>query len=283
MLLKEIKNIFHLELDKIYPKEEVDSFFYLMLEHYLEMERFVLALQPKYAITKEEEQPFFEGLQKLKEELPIQYIIGTTYFMDMDFKVDKNVLIPRPETEELVRWMLSEIDNEKTEISILDVGTGSGCIAVSLAKHLPRAKIHALDVSPEAIQVAHENAKNNGVGIEFIEADILKTPTIEQEFDIIVSNPPYVRELEKREMQNNVLQNEPDLALFVENDNPLIFYKTITQFAQKHLNPNGKLFFEINQFLGEETKSILKQYNFKSIELRQDMFGNNRMLKGEMS
>ena len=284
MQLKEIKNIFHLELDKIYPKEEVVSFFHLMIEHYLGLQKFTLVLEPNYTITKEEEQPFFEGLQKLKEEFPIQYILGTAHFMDLDFKVDKNVLIPRPETEELVRWILAEIENKKSEINILDIGTGSGCIAISLAKQLPNAKVYALDVSKDALAVAKENARNNNVSVEFLRANILTNPNLEQKFDIIVSNPPYVRELEKAEMQNNVLEHEPDLALFVADDNnPLVFYSAITEFAVNHLKPNGKLFFEINQYLGKETKIILENHNFNAIELKQDMFTNDRMLKGNFS
>jgi len=283
MQLKEIKNIFHLELNKIYPKEEVDSFFYLMIEHYLGLQKFALALEPNYVVTKEAEQPFFEGLQKLKEELPIQYILGTTHFMDLDFKVDENVLIPRPETEELVRWILGAVENEKSEISILDIGTGSGCIAISLAKLLPNAKVYALDVSKGALAVAKENAESNNASVNFLQVDILSNPNLEQKFDVIVSNPPYVRELEKAEMQNNVLEYEPNLALFVADDNPLVFYSAITQFAVNHLKPNGKLFFEINQYLGEETKVVLESYNFNAIELKQDMFGNDRMLKGEFS
>lgn len=281
MLLKEIKNIYHVELDDIYPKEEVDSFFYLVIEHYLNLERFVLALQPNLVIDKDEEQPLFEALAQLKLERPIQYILGSTQFMDLEFKVNEHVLIPRLETEELVRWVISNFENDNTEIKILDVGTGSGCIAISLAKVLNNVKVYALDVSEKALEVAKENAVLNSVEIEFINADILKLDELEVNFDVIVSNPPYVRVLEKEEMKSNVLKNEPELALFVEDKDPLIFYRKIVDLAKTNLNPNGLLYFEINQFLAEETRTILDD-SFADVVVRKDMFGNDRMLKGKL-
>jgi len=282
MLLKEIKKVFHTELDAIYGKEEVSSFFYLLIEHYLGLERFILAVQPELIITKEEGSPLFEALSKLKLQVPIQYIIGKTHFMDLDFVVNKNVLIPRPETEELVRWVLDDFSTVKSDLKILDIGTGSGCIAVSLAKNLPKAKVYAIDVSEEALAVAKETAKLNGVEIYFINADILEVNDLDDKFDIIVSNPPYVRMLEKQEMKNNVLDNEPELALFVADDNPLIFYKKIIELAAKNLIDKGVLYFEINQYLGKETQSLLEATNFSEIELRKDFFGNDRMLKGKI-
>ncbi|NJB70537.1 release factor glutamine methyltransferase [Saonia flava] len=280
MQLKEIKNIFHAELDTLYPIEEVDSFFYWMISHYLGLERFVLAIEPNLTITKEEEQPLFEGLSQLKLEIPIQYIIGETEFLGLKFSVNENVLIPRPETEELVRWMIQEISKQKSKCRILDVGTGSGCIAVSLAKNLPEAQVYALDVSKNALEVAIVNAEINEVNINFIEANIMELESLGDKFDVIVSNPPYVRELEKEEMKTNVLNNEPELALFVSNENPLQFYKAIVQFAKINLNESGVLYFEINQYLGEETKQLLLEENFSEIELRKDIYGNDRMLKG---
>jgi release factor glutamine methyltransferase len=282
MLLKEIKKVFHTELDAIYGKEEVSSFFYLLIEHYLGLERFILAVQPELIITKEEESPLFAALSKLKLQVPIQYIIGKANFMDLDFVVNKNVLIPRPETEELVRWILDDFSTAQSDLKILDIGTGSGCIAISLAKNLPNAKVYALDVSQEALAVAKETAELNGVEIYFVNADILEVNDLDDKFDIIVSNPPYVRMLEKQEMKNNVLDNEPELALFVADDNPLIFYKKITELAAKNLIDKGVLYFEINQYLGKETQSLLEATNFSEIELRKDFFGNDRMLKGKI-
>ena len=281
MLLREIKNIYHSELDAIYPKEEVDSFFYLVIEHYFDLERFVLALQPNLALSKDEEQPLFEVLHKLCLEIPIQYILGSAHFMDMDFTVNENVLIPRPETEELVRWVLADLEMyENKEISILDIGTGSGCIAISLAKNIPRAKVYGLDISKKALAVAKENAVMNKVEVVFVEADILEIETFNKKVDIIVSNPPYVRMLEKNRMKPNVIQNEPGSALFVPDDDPLFFYRKIIEYSKKNLKPDGRLYLEINQYLGKATKALLEN-DFTKVELRKDLYGNDRMLKGQ--
>lgn len=298
MLLREIKSIFHKELDDIYGIGEVDSFFYLMIEHYLNLERFVLALQPDLIISKEEEQPLFEGLSELKLERPIQYILGKTEFLDLEFAVDESVLIPRPETEELVRWILDDevkrnmgAEHSRGVVStslndpihILDIGTGSGCIAIALAKNLPNSKVVALDVSDKALAVAKRNAVTNEVEIEFILMDVLKQNKLHQKFDIIVSNPPYVRELEKKKMSKNVIDNEPEIALFVADENPLLFYRAIADIAKKGLKKGGALYLEINQYLGKDTKRLLEEADFSEIELRKDLFGNDRMLKGKMS
>lgn len=281
MQLSELKNIFHLELDSLYPKEEVATFFNRMLEHYLGLDRFVLVMQPNYTISKEEEQPFFEGLNKLKLEKPLQYILGEAHFFDAIFKVNEHVLIPRPETEELVNWIINDcqIKNDK-RLKILDIGTGSGCIAISLAKALQNSKVTALDVSTKALAVAKENAELNNVEVEFIHADILSIDSSQfPVYDIIVSNPPYVRELEKDEIQNNVKEHEPSLALFVPNNNALLFYNAIAQFSKKYLSKEGNLYLEINQYLGEETKSLFARENFKEIRLKKDIFENHRMIR----
>jgi len=284
MIVKEILNIFHKELDTLYGKDEVDSFFNLLLEFYLDLNRIDLVLNPNLAITKTEEQPLFEALSRLKLEEPIQYILGETEFYGLKFKVNKHTLIPRPETEELVNWILEQVTSNNNQLSILDIGTGSGCIAISLAKNLPNAKVYAMDISKEALKIAKENAEINGVEVEFIHQDILgvnqnEIDSISQNFDIIVSNPPYVRHLEKNEMKKNVLDYEPHLALFVQDNGPLLFYKAIAQFAVKNLKPNGQLFFEINQYLGRETMQLLQELDFKEIKLKQDLFGNDRMIK----
>lgn len=283
MLLKELEQLFHKELDAIYGKEEVSSFFFLCTEHYYNITRLQLALDIDLLLPKEEQQPIFETLDALKNEKPIQYILGETEFYGLPFKVTENTLIPRPETEELVELILETIDFGVS--SILDIGTGTGCIAISLAKHLPKTKVAAIDVSAEALKVAKQNAEINTVDINFIEADILKIchSAFDRDapFDVIVSNPPYVRNLEKSEMSTNVLDNEPHLALFVDDSNPLVFYKAITEFAKHNLKPEGILFFEINEYLGKETKRLVESYGFKNVEVVRDMFGKHRMLKAE--
>lgn len=285
MLLKEIKNIFHKELNPLYPTEEVDSFFYMLTDYYLGLERFILALQPHYVVSKEREQPLFEALSQLKQHKPIQYIIGKTEFFGLEFRLNDTVLIPRPETEDLVQWVLTYCKSELKQtnfINILDIGTGSGCIAISLAKNIPNAKVFAVDVSEEALRIAQENAAHHKVAINFKCVDILSVFEMETKFDLIVSNPPYVREEEKHLMHKNVLDYEPELALFVKDENPLQFYKSIVDFAVGHLRPNGYLFLEINQYLGKESQQLLQKHNFSEIELRNDIFGNERLLKGKL-
>ncbi|MBV7270222.1 peptide chain release factor N(5)-glutamine methyltransferase [Winogradskyella luteola] len=287
MKAKDLKHIFHKELDAIYGENEVESFFFLCAEYYFDFARIQLALEPEFTFVKSEADTFFEVLEKLKKEIPIQYILGETEFYGLKFRVNENALIPRPETEELVDWIVNcHLErSEESKLKILDIGTGSGCIAVALAKHLPNAELYAIDVSKDALQVAKQNAELNKVNITFIEANILRptyrsTLDTESNFDVIVSNPPYVRHLEKAEIRSNVIDNEPHLALFVEDDNPLVFYKSIMDFAVDNLKQKGQLYFEINQYLGNETKRLLLNANFEGVELRKDLNGNDRMLKG---
>ena len=290
MNILELKNIFRSELGNIFPKNEIDSFFYMLSDTYLHLKKVDIALDPNLNISSSNEKEFNSALAKLKKEEPIQYIIGETEFYDLPFKVDKNVLIPRPETEELVKWIIDEVKSQKSKVKsysgnklkILDIGTGSGCIAISLAKHLPNAKIWALDVSDKALDIAKKNATLNNTEIHFLTQNILTTIQLPKKMDIIVSNPPYVRELEKNEIKNNVLQHEPHLALFVKDKNALIFYDKIADLAKENLNKKGQLYFEINQYLAKETTALLKNKGFKNIELRKDIFGNNRMLKAEI-
>ena len=284
MQLKDYRIHFTKELESIYPKTEIDTFFFLLIEEYLELQRIDLTLQPALEIPSEKYGLLNTALARLKKEEPIQYILGKTEFYGYPFKVNENTLIPRPETEELVEWILNEVkeldlENNKQKLSILDIGTGTGCIPISLKKEFPSLKVNAIDVSEEALKVAQENALLNETEVTFIHQDILKTESLPKQYDVIVSNPPYVRELEKIEIKNNVLENEPHLALFVDNDNPLIFYKKIADLAIKSLTKNGVLFFEINQYLGSETIEMLKRKGFTKVELRKDLFGNNRMIK----
>lgn len=282
MRLRDIKDIFWQELQPYYPREEVNSFFYQLVEHYLGVGRFILVLDPGYQISKEKEQPLFEALAQLRQEIPIQYILGKAYFMELAFHVNKQVLIPRPETEELVRWILDDRREMTTSPAILDIGTGSGCIAISLAKYWPAAKVTALDISVAALEIAKENARQNSVAISFILADILADFETESSWDIIVSNPPYVRQSEKRSMSNNVKLYEPETALFVPDDSPLLFYEQIARIATGNLKAGGVLYLEINQNLASETRNLLQSHNFFEIELRKDMFGNDRMLRAKL-
>jgi release factor glutamine methyltransferase len=278
MIVKSLKSHFNKTLSEFYPNTEIQSFFNLLSEQILNMKRIDVSQNLYSVVSGKKYDKFLKAIVGLKKHKPIQYILGDTEFYGLVFKVSPSVLIPRPETEELVDWIIKD-SKEKQNISILDIGTGSGCIAVTLAKKLPNAKLFALDVSAEALKLATINAETNEVEVEFIEADILDWDFGDLKFDIIVSNPPYVRELEKEAMSANVLNYEPHLALFVKDDDALLFYRTITDVANKILKPKGQLFFEINENLGEDTKQLLVDAGYENIELKQDVFDKNRMLK----
>lgn len=279
MKIREYRNYFIETLTPVYDSGEAESFFYLILEDQKNLKRIDLALQPEAVFSDEEVALWNEILEKLKQYIPIQYIIGKTFFFGLEFEVNPNVLIPRPETEELVDWILKN-NPQNTALKILDIGTGSGCIAISLAKNLPNAAVSAMDVSEEALATAQKNAKSNNVNVEFLLQNILETEDLNQQFDLIVSNPPYVRNLEKGEIKQNVLDHEPHLALFVDDHDALIFYTKITELAKKNLSQNGQLYFEINQYLGKEMMDLLESNSFQQMELRQDIYGNNRMIFG---
>lgn len=280
MYLKEYKIQFSKELSKVYDEHEIDSFFYILLEAFHQMKRVDLAINQNMELDAMQLLQWETVLSQLKEQKPIQYILGETEFFGLPFYVNENTLIPRPETEELVDWIIqqSTVKIKNSKLKILDIGTGTGCIAISLAKNLPNADVYALDVSGKALEVATKNAKRNNVNITFLNQSILETDDLEQQFDIIVSNPPYVRNLEKQEIKKNVLDFEPHLALFVEDDDALLFYRKITQLAQKNLSESGMLFFEINQYLSNQMFEMIKTFNFTDIQLRKDLYGNDRMM-----
>jgi release factor glutamine methyltransferase len=281
MTIKQFRDQFIQELTPLYDAGEAESFFYLILEAKHQLKHIDIALQPELVLPVSELEIWNSILEQLKREIPIQYLLGTTHFYGLEFEVNENVLIPRPETEELVDWI---IESQKLEVrnkmvKILDIGTGSGCIAISLAKNLPNAEVFALDVSEKALAIAQKNAELNQVQVQFICQSILETEDLGQQFDVIVSNPPYVRHLEKQEIKKNVLDNEPHLALFVADDDALIYYRKIAQLALKNLSQTGQLYFEINQYLGQEMLDLLQEMDFKNSELRQDIYGNDRMTK----
>lgn len=291
MLLREYKTYFTTQLQPLFDDMEIESFFFIALEYLHQLKRVDLVLQPNFSINETQLEKWNVILQDLKKEKPIQYIIGETEFYGLRFFVDENTLIPRPETEELVDWIIKsqeKVRNEKVELSILDIGTGTGCIPISLKKNISHATVFAIDVSEGALAIAKKNAIENKVEVNFIKTDILKISDLQNfltsnfqfptQLDIIVSNPPYVRNLEKLEIKKNVLEYEPHLALFVEDDDALLFYRKIAELAQKSLSINGKLFFEINQYLGNETVRLLKDLGFQNIQLKKDFYGNDRMI-----
>jgi len=266
-------------LSPLYDAAEVERFFYLLLEHKRALKRIDLAVKRDLTFNTNEVAQWDNVVERLKVFEPIQYIIGSTMFFGLEFEVSPEVLIPRPETEELVQWILSNNPVASAgNLRILDIGTGSGCIAVSLAKNLPDATVYAIDVSAGALEIAQRNATRNAARVTLLHQDILQTVDLGRTFDIIVSNPPYIRELEKNEIRPNVLDHEPHSALFVANDDALVFYRKIADLALRNLSPNGQLYFEINQYLGKQTMDLLEMQGFSQLELRTDLYGNDRMI-----
>lgn len=277
MNYSQIKKIFHQQLKEIYIENEIDSLFFIALEYVTSISKIEYILQKEEEISEEKLIELKFILEELTKNKPIQYITKNAYFYGLNFYVNEKVLIPRQETNELVDWVLMSVTHSKP-IKILDIGTGSGCIAITLKKNLPLSEVFAIDISNEAIQVAQKNANDNEVEINFSQKNILEINDLKSNFDIIISNPPYVRELEKLEMAPNVLDNEPHLALFVPDNNPLLFYEKITEIALKNLTEDGMLFFEINQYLSEETKKMIENKGFKNVTLRKDLQENYRMI-----
>ena len=283
----------------------------ILLEHYFNINRVKIALEQELRLSESELLTLHFAVKELLKNCPIQYIIGETEFCGMRFFVNENVLIPRPETEELVEklavssYQFSSFRPKRSEVetrakrelsplvkkspanvSILDIGTGSGCIAISLAKLIPNSDVTAVDVSEKALEVARKNAEANGVNVHFVLDDILNSNVqthgrASQQFDIIVSNPPYVCESEKSEMRANVLDYEPSTALFVPDNDPLIFYRKILEFAQKALQPNGQIWFEINERFGKETAELCREKGFKNVEIIKDFRGKDRVVRAQ--
>ncbi len=278
-MLKFTKHILK-ELNNLYSKSEIDFLKKIVLEHVTNASFTQLFLN-KRKLTPTEQSTAKEIVQKLKNKVPIQYILRKADFYNSTFYVDENVLIPRPETEELVEWIIND-NRPKSNLSILDIGTGSGCIAISLAKHLKNAKVYALDKHPKALEIKEKNAKENNLEIPTISHDILSKVKIAQQWDIIVSNPPYIPEIEKNSMDKIVTDNEPQTALFVPNDNPLLFYEKIAEFSLTHLNAKGTLYFEIHQDFGKEIVKMLDNKGFLKIELKQDISKNDRMIRASI-
>ncbi|WP_372950161.1 peptide chain release factor N(5)-glutamine methyltransferase [Mariniphaga sp.] len=266
------------ELNGLYPETEVKAFTRLILEHVCGLDYTAQVLMRESELNANCKRLISEIVKRLKEHEPIQYILGETEFFGLKLKVNPAVLIPRPETEELLNW-ISETSLQPGSF-VIDIGTGSGCIALGLKKLIPESRVLAVDYSEETLATARENATINNLDVNFFQADILRWEDYEWEnFDLIVSNPPYVRESEKLAMLPNVLKFEPGKALFVSDADPLLFYRRIAEFAQKYLEKNGWLFFEINENLGKETMQLLEKFGFREIVIKKDLFGKERMIR----
>ena len=269
------------ELEGLYSAEELNAIVHNLFSHITGLTASLMIIERERKLTESEIYFLQRSLKRLKQQEPLQYITGIAHFRGLEFKVNSSVLIPRPETEELVGWVVEEAGLRMPK-AILDIGTGSGCIAISIKKEHTDTSVYALDVSPEALTIAEENAANLGADITFYQADILNKDacTSLPHFDVIVSNPPYVTPADREKMQKNVTDYEPGLALFVEEDDPLIFYRAIIDFSIDHLNKSGKLFFECNESNADEVVALLKKGGFDDVELRSDMRGKERMVLG---
>ena len=260
-----------------YTQSEVSALTRIIATELLGVSQMAFYLKDNITLTAEQKTLLFNTVERLKKHEPIQYIQGYSDFCGLRFKVTSATLIPRPETSELVEWIASEYSGKI--VNILDIGTGSGCIAISLAHKLPESNVTAWDISTAALAVAAENSRNNGTEVTFERVDILSYEPKSAQFDIIVSNPPYIKENEKSAMHNNVLDWEPHTALFVPDSDPLLFYRTIAEKGLQMLAPSGTLYFEINHAHGAETMKMLANFGYTDIELRKDFADNDRMIK----
>ena len=259
-----------------YSSGEVSALTRIIATELLGVSQMAYFLKDDVTLTAEQQTLLGNAIERLKKQEPIQYILGYCDFCSLRFKVTPATLIPRPETSELVEWVANEATGSE---SILDIGTGSGCIAVSLAHRVPQSKVTAWDISSEALAIATENSKANGCDVEFEEVDFLAYEPTGEQFDIIVSNPPYIKENEKEAMHANVLYWEPHTALFVPDSDPLLFYRTIAKKGLTLLKPGGRLYFEINRAHGKETMEMLESLGYTCIELRKDFADNDRMIR----
>ena len=275
MTLKNYQDLFFKKLNTKINKNELEEFFFWLIEHYCDVNRMKYILNPDFNLDKNQELKLLDAINSLKKNMPIQYIIGETEFLNLKFLLNKFVLIPRPETEELVSWILSESPKNK---SILDIGTGSGCIAVSLAKFSDSCQVSAWDIDRSTLDLATENALKNKVKV-YYEIQDIKSIKSNKKFDIIVSNPPYITLEEKKLIKKNVLLFEPHKALFVYDKNPLFYYVKIIQFAKKSLNKNGLLFFEFGERMKDDILKLLNKEGFHDIELKKDFRSKDRMVK----
>ncbi len=276
----DIRSYYAQQLFKFYNERETETFIFMLLEDFAGIKKSEIIINPELTINESELLNIHFAVRDLKNYKPIQYILGKSEFYGLPMLVNSNVLIPRPETEELVDWVVGE-KNKKQDSRVIDIGTGSGCIAIALKNKFPDMYVQAIDISLEALNLAEKNAKMNQTDIFFSNVNILKKDDWKNlgQYDIIISNPPYVRLAEKNRMKKNVLNYEPGRALFVDDKDPLVFYRAITEFAKSNLKRGGSLYCEINQYLGEETVKLFEETGFKDVQLRLDFKGNPRFIK----
>ena len=278
MTVKSFHNKFIAELLGIYSGEEAGAMASILMQDVLGLSRADVVMKGDENIDAGKLRFLNDVLTRLKNEEPLQYILGRTEFYGLDILLNPDVLIPRSETEELIAWVLNTVNTETPKI--LDFGTGSGCIPLALKKNLPKSKITGVDKSQKALKLAKKNARSLNLDVEFLAFDILRdAPSKMGTVDVVVSNPPYVRFSEREKMNSNVLKYEPHMALFVKDEDPLIFYRKIADIGKQILKESGLLFFEINEEFGNEILSLLRDKGYENTELRKDLNGKDRMVK----
>lgn len=281
MSLNDIKQALKKQLEGQYETVELNPILSILIEHITGWDQLHQALHKDSPISEDQAIAFDAAANELLAGRPIQYITGKAWFMGEAYQVNEHVLIPRPETEELVDWIVEYAEIKGSVLRILDIGTGSGCIAIALKKALPEAIVTAIDISPNALKVAANNASALKAEIEFVPLDILNTAFLPGQYDVIVSNPPYIPMQEMKNMELQVTAHEPNIALFVPDEDPLVFYKAIARLAKLHLTTNGQLFFEIHYDQGEAMVQLLDEMHFHA-ELREDLFGKDRMIRASL-
>ncbi|MBP5999177.1 MAG: peptide chain release factor N(5)-glutamine methyltransferase [Sediminibacterium sp.] len=281
MSLNDIKQALKKQLEGQYETVELNPILSILIEHITGWDQLHQALHKDSPVSEDQAIAFEAAATELLAGRPIQYITGKAWFMGEAYQVNEHVLIPRPETEELVDWIVEYAEIKGSALRILDIGTGSGCIAIALKKALPEAIVTAIDISPNALKVAANNASALKAEIEFVPLDILNTAFLPGQYDVIVSNPPYIPMQEMKNMELQVTAHEPNIALFVPDEDPLVFYKAIARLAKLHLTTNGQLFFEIHYDQGEAMVQLLDEMHFHA-ELREDLFGKDRMIRASL-
>lgn len=283
MLLIDLKKKYDFYLKNKFSKLEIEFFFKILVKKYLREDPIIILSKPETKISKKKVEFFFSALKDLKNNKPIQYILKEVYFCDKKFILNEFVLIPRPETEELVSWFLENHNEKYSEKTILDIGTGSGCIAIIIKLKRTNWKVKSMDISEKCLNLAKINAKKYSVKVNFYKRDILNIENWDSKLDYIISNPPYVAKFQKRDMDLNVLNYEPQSAIFVENNDPLIFYKKIIDFAERNLKKRGYLYLEINPLFCNDIKILFEKSNLEIKKIKEDFFEKKRFLRAKIN
>ena len=280
ILLKELREQYRDELKELYPASEIDSIFQMLMDHFFNFPRTLIALEPNKELEPADAKLLCDSLQELRANKPVQYVIGSVPFMGMDLRVSPAVLIPRPETEEMLQWILKETNPVHNKLRTIDIGTGSGCIALAFKKHFLAAEVHAMDLSQPALEIARKNAQEQNLELILHQGDICNPGKNWPVFDLLISNPPYVPEKEWHQMDLHVRDSEPGLALFVPDSDPLLIFRCICRFACENLKTGGLVYVEIHKDFGPQVRNLFREFGYTDIVLKKDIFGKDRFVRG---